>query len=51
MNDKIDIIVPWLNANDLHWQKEYNEYLKTQNKGDSSVIRTREWDLFRYFLR
>ena len=41
MNDKIDIIVPWLNANDLHWQKEYNEYLKTQNKGDSSVIRIR----------
>ena len=51
MNDKIDIIVPWLNANDLHWQKDYIEYLKTQNKGDTSVIRTREWDLFKYFLR
>ena len=51
MNDKIDIVVPWLNGDDPHWQKEYFAYLKTQNKGDKSVIRTREWNLFKYFLR
>ena len=51
MNDKIDIIVPWLNGNDIHWQNEYKNYLKTQRKGDSCIIRTREWDMFPFFLR
>lgn len=51
MNDKIDIIVPWLNGNDIHWQNEYSNYLKTQKKGDKGIIRTREWDMFPFFLR
>ena len=51
MNNSVDIILPWLNANDAHWQNDYISYLKTQGKGDKSIIRTREWNLFKYFLR
>lgn len=51
MNNKIDIIVPWLNGNDKHWLNDYNNYLKSQRKGDKCIIRTREWDMFPFFLR
>jgi hypothetical protein len=51
MNDKIDIVLPWLNSNDEHWKKQYEDYLSTVNTGDKSVSRIRDWDNLKYFLR
>ena len=51
MNDKIDIVLPWLNSNDKHWMKQYETYLKTVKTGDKSISRIRDWDNIKYFLR
>lgn len=51
MNDKIDIVLPWLNSNDTHWQSLYNSYLNTVKTGDKSISRIRDWDNLKYFLR
>lgn len=51
MNDKIDIVIPWLNGNDKHWLSMYNDYLHTVKSGDKSISRIRDWDNLRYFLR
>lgn len=51
MNDKIDIVLPWLNSNDEHWKKQYEDYLLTVKTGDKSISRIRDWDNLKYFLR
>lgn len=51
MNDKIDIVVPWLNGNDTHWLSMYNNYIHTVKTGDKGISRIRDWDNLRYFLR
>ena len=50
-NNKIDIVLPWLNSNDVHWRKQYEDYLITVKKGDKSISRIRDWDNLKYFLR
>jgi len=51
MNDKIDIVIPWLNGNDEHWQAIYKKYIGTVKSGDKGISRIRDWDNLRYFLR
>lgn len=51
MNDKIDIVLPWLNGEDPHWLNEYTKYIKTVNRGDKSISRFRDWDTLRFLLR
>jgi len=51
MNDKIDLIVPWLNGNDKHWLSLYNSYLQTVSSGDKGISRIRDWDTLRFLLR
>jgi hypothetical protein len=51
MNNKIDIVLPWLNGNDEHWLSEYSKYIKTVKPGDKSISRFRDWDTLRYLLR
>lgn len=45
MNEKIDIVIPWLNPTD-NWYKLYSKYSKNENPG-----RVRDLGTFRYFLR
>lgn len=50
MSEKIDIVIPWVDGNDLEWQKEKNEY-DLSYKGDKSVNRYRDWDMLQYVFR
>lgn len=45
MNNKIDIIIPWLNPNE-DWYKEYSKYSKNEHPG-----RIRDLGIFKYLLR
>lgn len=45
MNNKIDIIIPWLNPNE-DWYKEYSKYSKNEHPG-----RVRDLGIFKYLLR
>ncbi len=45
MNNKIDIIIPWLNPNE-DWCKEYSNYSKNEHPG-----RVRDLGIFKYLLR
>lgn len=45
MNNKIDIIIPWLNPNDS-WYNEYKKYAKNEHPG-----RVRDLGIFKYLLR
>lgn len=47
----IDIVLPWLNGNDKHWQNDYMSTVSKISGGDKGIIRVREWDIFKYFLR
>lgn len=48
-NEKIDIVILWVDGNDPKWQKEKNKYLET--KGDSKVNRFRDFDNLQYLFR
>lgn len=45
MNEKIDIVIPWLNPTD-NWYKLYGKYSKVEKPG-----RVRDLGTFKYFLR
>lgn len=51
-NDKIDLVVLWVDGNDENWQKERTEYKinKDEEIGNSSS-RYRDYDLMEYFFR
>lgn len=49
MNDKIDIVIPFLNPASKSWQAEYEKY-KSQ-AGLKSPNRFRDWGTMRYVLR
>ena len=55
MND-IDIVVRWVDNNDLIWQKEKQKYVMLEKEckrkdADFSIERYRDWDLLRYWFR
>ena len=48
-NDKIDIVIPWVDGNDPIWIEEKNKYLKVN--GDKSQNRFRDWGNLQYIFR
>jgi len=59
-NDKIDIVVTYLNERDEQWQKDFNYWKEKEIKEGRTVAtnrqafgeeRTREWDIFKYWFR
>jgi|SRR5690625_217919 len=50
MKGKIDIVIPWVDSNDINWQKEKQKYDNNDSK-DSRDIRYRDWDLLKYLFR
>lgn len=48
-NDKIDIVIPFLNPESKSWQKEYEKY--KNEAGLKSANRFRDWGTMRYVLR
>jgi len=60
MNNKIDIVIRYLNDNDEIWQQEYNYWknkeikegkAKLSNRQAFGKERIRDWDTFKYVLR
>ena len=49
INEKIDIVVLWVDGNDEEWLKEKNKYLNI--KGDSKVNRFRDCENLQYLFR
>lgn len=52
MKDKqdIDFVITWVDGNDSNWKKEKSQYL-TDNNGDSTEIRYRDWGILKYWFR
>ena len=48
-NEKIDIVILWVDGNDEKWLEEKNSYL--QIKGDSNINRFRDCDNLQYLFR
>jgi len=49
-NNKIDIVIIWVDGNDPEWQKTKKKY-SPNNSDDSRTIRYREWDNLQYIFR
>ncbi len=49
-NEKIDIVIPWVDGNDEEWIKEKNIYCK-KNNIKVSDSRYRDWGLLKYWFR
>ena len=51
-NNKIDIVVTWVDGNDPRWIEEKNKYAPQEKKDNSATNnRFRDWDLMRYWFR
>lgn len=50
-NDKIDIVIPWVDSSDSLWQTQFREYVSFNTNGDCHPIRYRDWELLRYCFR
>ncbi len=52
MQDKMDIVVTWVDGNDKTWLKERQKY-ETNNLSEDSVgaKRFRDWDILKYWFR
>ena len=60
MNDKIDIVVMYVDSHNEAWKKEYEEYRKMEvekkiqtpnSMAAFSEARYRNWDIFKYWFR
>ncbi len=49
--DKIDVVIPWVNGADPNWIKEKRRYSKVSDNIDDSVNRYRDWDNLQYIFR
>lgn len=50
MEEKIDIVIIWVDNNDVEWQKEKNKY-SANPSDDFREIRYRDWDNLKYIFR
>lgn len=50
MSDKIDFVMPWVDGNDLKWQKELSKFSLKDNLLNSND-RFRDWDNLQYIFR
>ena len=46
----IDIIIPWVNSNDIRWRNEFTRW-KRRETGNTSDCRFRDWGFIKYVLR
>lgn len=46
----IDIVMIWVDGNDLNWQKEFLKY-SPNNTGDKRINRFRDWNTLKYWFR
>ena len=53
MNDKIDIVIPWVDGSDSNWLEEKEKWEKKLNpdKDANSVNRYQSWDNLQYLFR
>ncbi|MBR2185926.1 MAG: Stealth CR1 domain-containing protein, partial [Lachnospiraceae bacterium] len=54
MNEKIDVVITWVDGNDPEWLKERRLYEKEINGNDDSgtdEVRFRDWDNLQYIFR
>lgn len=53
MNDKIDIVIPWVDGNDPEWLSEKENFFENRNvdKKSNSSVRYESWDNFHLLLR
>ena len=52
--DKIDIVIPWVDGSDDAWRKVKDEWAVKEglsSVSDSSDARFRDWDIIKYFFR
>lgn len=47
--EKIDVVVMWVDGNDVKWREEYNRF--KEEKGDKRENRFRAWNIFKYYFR
>lgn len=47
---KIDFVLPWVDGNDIEWQKDKRKYSPAKSS-DDSVCRFRDWDNLQYIFR
>ena len=50
----IDIVIPWVDSNDLQWRRNKNYYADLEGRKeliDESDVRYRDWDIVRYLFR
>ena len=51
-DDKIDIVIPWVDPSDSSWQADRDKYSpKVANEGDNRAIRYRDWDNLHFVFR
>lgn len=50
MNSKIDIVIPWVDGNDIEWLKEKKKYMP-ELCIDAADNRYRDWGLLKYWFR
>ncbi len=50
MKPQIDLVVPWVDGNDVNWQREKIAYTAPKD-GDQRIIRYRDWGLMKYWFR
>jgi hypothetical protein len=48
-NNNIDFVIPWVDGNDLTWQKDLLAHQKID--GDKKISRFRDWDNLKYLFR
>lgn len=46
----MDFVIPWVDGNDIEWQKEKNRY-SANAQGDFCPARFREWGILKYWFR
>ena len=49
-NDKIDVVIPWVDGNDPVWQQLKDQYSEVKS-ADKSDSRYRDWDNLQYIFR
>ena len=51
MKNKIDIVIPWVDGNDIEWLKEKNKYTQKKDEKLNNNSRFRDWDNLQYIFR
>ncbi|MCS2150038.1 stealth family protein [Scandinavium manionii] len=50
-DNRIDIVIPWVDGNDALWMADFNVHKPKVNNENSHEVRFRDWDLMRFWFR